>query len=63
MWLITKSILKVIKKSFFNLKGKETGKFALKKEKMNCEEIKKKSELKGFWNSSICFRQRRTFFY
>lgn len=66
MWLITKSILKVIKKSFFYLKGKETGKFALKKEKMNCEEIKKNIGIKRVLESFNLFPTKenlRTAFY
>ncbi|WP_260645156.1 hypothetical protein, partial [Staphylococcus aureus] len=57
MWLITKSILKV----FFYLKGKETGKFDLKKEKMNCEEIKKNIGIKRVLESFNLFPTKENF--
>ena len=61
-----KSIIKVIKKSFFIKKENVDKKFALKRKKMNCEEVKEKINIRTVLESFNLFpvkENRKTAFY
>ena len=66
MQYLIKSIIKVIKKSFFIKKENVDKKFALKKKKMNCEEVKQKISIRMVLESFNLFpvkENRKTAFY
>ena len=66
MQYLIKSIIKVIKKSFFIKKENVDKKFALKKKKMNCEEVKQKISIRIVLESFNLFpvkENRKTAFY